>query len=239
MAGDISRPAAATSSCPKTFKLDADCRVQGGMTMGQKTLATLVTVLLAIALPATAHQKTVLDPDDSPGPLDIVAARHRHRTIDFYGPGVGGLRTSLIFKVVTYERWSYEAIDGGKQFIAFEIDRDRDGSIDRCIVVTSEIPAEGAALGFQAKIYKRCTYFDDPLVRSFGSENLSRPDEHSLRVILPKRAVLGRGVKSYASRAATSFEEQNQDSPCRAPEPHADGGYGACADFTRWKRHSF
>lgn len=207
--------------------------------MGQKTFATLLTVLLVITVPAAAHQKTVLDPDDSPGPLDIVAARHGHRTIDFYGPGGGGARTSLTFKLVTYETWSYEAIDGGKQFVTFEIDRDSDDTIDRCVVVTSQIPTKGAALGYEANVYKNCTYFDDPLVRSFGTENVRRPDQHSISVTIPKRPLLGRGVRSYTWRAVTSFEEQNQGSPCPAPEPHGDGGYGACADFTRWKKHSF
>lgn len=207
--------------------------------MRYRVLAVLAATSLLIVAPAGAHVKTVLDPDDSPGPMDIVAARHRHRTVDFYGPGVGGLRTSLIFKVVTYETWSYEAIDGGKQFVAFELDLDHDRRMERCIVVTSQIPTEGAALGFQANVYEGCNYFDDRLIRSFGTEHVSRGDEHSIRVSLPKRAVLGRGVKSYAWRAVTSFEEQNQNSPCPAPEAHGDGGYGACADVTRWSKHSF
>lgn len=208
--------------------------------MRHKVLAALLTLLCSIATPAVAHQKTLLDPDDSPGPLDLVAARHGHQTLDFYGPGGGGLRTSLIFRIVTYETWSYEAIGGwGKNFVAFEIDRDRDGRIDRCVVVTSQVPTDGAALGYQANVYKGCNYFDDRLIHSFGTENVRRPDEHSLRVTLPKRAVVGRRVKSYAWRAVTSFEEQNQNSPCPAPEDHADGGYGTCADLTRWNKHSF
>lgn len=207
--------------------------------MRLKAITVLVAAGSLLLSPAMAHERTLLDPDDSPGPMDLVATRHRHRAIDFYGPGVGGQRTSLIFKLVTYETWSYENISGGKQFVTFEIDVDRDDQIDRCVVVTSQTPTDGAAVGFQANVYAGCNYFDDRLVRSFGSENVRRNDEHSIRVSLPKRAVLGRGVKSYAWRAASSFEEQNQNSACPAPEPHGDGGYGACVDFTRWKRHSF
>lgn len=199
--------------------------------------AIAVAVFVGTMTPTIAHQQAKLDADDSPGPLDLVAAQHRHRTIDFHGPGVGSLRTSLTFRVVTYETWSYEAIGGGKNFVAIEVDVDRDRKTDRCIVVTSQTPTEGAALGYQANIYEGCNYFDDRLIRSFGTENVRRPDEHSIRVILPKRAAVGRGVKSYGWRAVTSFEEQNQNSPCPAPDPHGDGGYGACADFSGWKTH--
>jgi hypothetical protein len=110
--------------------------------------------------------------------------------------------------------------------------------MERCIVITAQIPQEGEALSYQVNVYEGCNYFDDRLIRSFGTEKVKRRDEHSIAVTLRKRAVLGPGVTSFRWRAVTSFEEQRQDAACPAPEPHGDGGYGACADFTRWKRHS-
>lgn len=199
--------------------------------------AIAVAVLVGTMTAGIAHEQTKLDPDDSPGPLDLVATQHRHRTIDFHGTGPGRLVTSLTFKVVTYETWSYEAIGGGRNFVAFEIDVDLDRKMDRCIVVHSQTPTEGAARGYEVNVYEGCNYFDDRLIRSFGTENVRRPDEHSIRVVLGRRAALGPGVKSYGWRAVTSFEEQNQDGPCPAPDPHGDGGYGTCADFTGWKTH--
>lgn len=203
--------------------------------------AAAFAMVLITSVPAAGHPRAVLDGDDSDGPLDLAGAQHNHQTIAWSGIGTGGMATSVRFKLATYERWTYEAIEGSiKRWVGVEIDLDNDRKVDRCLMVRAHVPPDGtAALGYSVTIYKGCNYFDDRLVKSYGSDQVSRPDEHSIRVHVPKKALLGRGVKTYRWRALTSFEEQRQNSACSEPEDHADGGYGTCVDFTRWKRHSF
>jgi hypothetical protein len=145
-------------------------------------------------------------------------------------------------KLITYETWEHTAIAGGKNFAGFEFNLDGDAGIERCAIVDSQDAQEGGGEGkteYEVRIYEGCNYFDDKLIRSYESGHAGRPDAHSLRVTVPRRVLLGRGVKSYRWRAVTSFQEQDQSSPCPAPDPHGDGGYGTCADFTKWTRHSF
>lgn len=190
----------------------------------------LLTALIG-ASPATAHEQTVLDQDDSDGPLDIVAARQRHaRVTEVQTHPEKEIRyIELRYRIVTYEKWERSIVSGGHNFISFEFNLDRDRTIERCLVITN---SEHEMLG---RIYKNCTYFDDELV---AMASVGRRDKHSLDVAFPRR-MLGKSIKKWRWRAVTSFEEQDQSSACPAPEPHGDGGYGACTDFTKWARHSF
>jgi hypothetical protein len=209
-------------------------------------LATLaVASLLLLAPTAFGHTKTALDPDDTSGPLDIVAARHGHETYtisETHTTAPDRHQTKVRLKLITYETWEHTAIAGGKNFAGFEFNLDGDAGIERCAIVDSQDAQEGGGEGkteYEVRIYEGCNYFDDKLIRSYESGHAGRPDAHSLRVTVPRRVLLGRGVKSYRWRAVTSFQEQDQSSPCPAPDPHGDGGYGTCADFTKWTRHSF
>ena len=195
----------------------------------------LVAVLVA---PASGDTQTVLDPDDTPSPMDIVATRHRHARRDTAATPGHRTRERLWFRIVTYEPWSYEAIDDHEQFITFEINEDRDDKIERCLVVRAHTPEDEGALGYSASIYERCIYFDDDrLIASYGTEHVARSDSHSLSVHVPKRALLGKGGRSYRWRVATAFTDPNPGTSCSEPDPHGDGGYGTCHDFSRWKRH--
>ena len=196
------------------------------------------SLLVALAVPAAGDSQTVLDSDDSESPTDVVAARHRHARRDTAATPGHRTRERLWFRIVTYEAWSHEAIDGHEQFITFEINKDQDDEIERCVVVRAHTPGEAASLGYSASIYERCIYFDDDkLVASYGTEHVTRPDTHSLRVHVPKRALLGQADRAYRWRAATAFTDENPGTPCSEPDPHHDGGYGECHDFTRWVRH--
>ncbi len=190
-----------------------------------------------MATPAAAHQETVLDEADTAGPLDIVAARDWDRkfTIVSTHPQSSKRIREFVLKLVTYEPWENTAITGGKNFISFEFNLDEDDTIERCIVVRAHTEPDGAPGRPEATVYRGCNYFDDRSIRDAG--RVSRQDEHSLRVTILKRKFLPRGVRSFAWRAVTSYEEQPQSSECAAPEPHGDGGYGTCADFTSWQRH--
>ncbi len=192
-------------------------------------VAASALVSLALLAPtAAAHPQTALDTDDSPGPLDTVAARVSDKQSDETG------RRYFELRLVTYEEWSDATVGGGKNFIAFEFQTDKDELIDRCLVITQR-EVEPDVFALEANVYRECNYFNSDRVS--GTQLITRPDQHSVDISIGRRALLGRGVRAYRWRSVTSFEEQQQSSECAAPEPHGDGGYGACADFTRWIRH--
>ncbi len=191
----------------------------------------VVTLALICGSVATgmAHDQTLLDDDDSPGPLDIVAARQRHRvfTEAQSHPRNEYQVVELRYKVITYEKWEREIVSGNHNFISIEFNLDDDAVIERCLVITN---SEHEMLG---RMYRNCIYFNDELV---GSASVSRRDKHSLNTSFARR-LLRKGITKWKWRAVTSFEEQSENSPCPAPEPHGDGGYGSCVDFTAWQRH--
>lgn len=194
----------------------------------RKRIQSAVMVLVAVvmsALPAFAHGQTVLDKDDSDGPLDLVAAEQRHQSGDVKG---------LKLRLVTYEVWDSATLGGGHQFVSFEFNLDADPAIERCLVITNQ-EVEPGAFALRGHIYKNCKYFNDEQI---GSTSLvSRPDQHSVRVSIPRKAMLPRSADVYKWRAVSSFEEDDPQSACPSPQPHGDGGYGVCSDFTAWQRH--
>ena len=194
-----------------------------------RKLAAACLLLLVIQGSAAAHTTTVLDGDDSPGPLDAVAARHRDLRDD----------RTIRLKLVTYETWTYKAISGNVwNFITFEIDLDRDDVADRCAVVRAHTPTDGAALGYSVVVYRECTYFLDEVIAEYGMDNIEIPDAHSIAVEVPRRVLVGKRADSYRWRAVTSHQDdQDGEGSCPPPNPHGDGGYGTCTDVTAWKRH--
>lgn len=188
-----------------------------------RAAATLVAVFLMTAS-ASAHSRTTLDKDDVAGPLDIVATKQSHEET-----GVRGLTLRLI----TYETWDSDTLGGSHQFVSFEFNLDSDSAIERCLVITNQ-EVEPGAFALRGDVYKNCKYFDDERI---GSTSLvTRPDQHSVKVNIRKRLLVPKGSGAYRWRAASSFEEQDQNSACAAPDPHGDGGYGTCKDLTSWSR---
>lgn len=185
-----------------------------------KIILAPVLALMVLASPALAHTQTRLDGDDSAGTLDLMAARHKHR----------GSPKNLMLKLVTYEKWQQL---GDMTFVSFEFDKNDDGQPERCL----DIGLDGT---LQATMYKGtfagCVQqFEQQQV---GSRLASRPDQHSVKVTIPK-TWLGGNSKVYRWRAATSFE-QERHAECSPPENlPPERRYGTCVDFTRWKRHSF
>ena len=182
-------------------------------------------VILVLLAPATfGHTQTRLDPDDSPSPLDIVAARHSHRTTDS-----GGI--ILTFRVVTYETWEDSLLEG-PGVIAVEFNLPGGNPVDRCLLVRKREVRPGF-FRLQGRMYARCIFFEDLV----GVTNkVTRSDEHSLRVSLPIR-LLGKTVDAYRWRMVTAYEDENSEE-CQPPDPHGDGGYGACTDVSAWTRHA-
>lgn len=119
-------------------------------------------------------------------------------------------------------------------FLSLEFDKNGDGNPERCL----DIGRDGS---LKAQMY-RDSFFgcviqaDENKVGDGALAN--RPDEHSVKVTIPKRW-LGRNSKVYRWRAATSFEEDGH-ADCAPPENvPPERRYGTCVDFTRWRRHSF
>lgn len=183
-------------------------------------LFVLSRVLLAaigvglLGIPASAHTTTVLDPDDSPGPLDTVASRAKHDT------------TFATFKLITYETWSSDRVEGGNNFITIEFDFDADRQPDRCFDVTSP---DGASLVGQMYTVGCALVLGDPKGPPLP---VARPDNHSLKAEIPRR-LIGKDRRSYRWRTVTSFEAADY-SGCPKPEsPPPESRYGVCKDFTR------
>ena len=178
----------------------------------------LVLLVLAIGLSsaASAHPLTVLDDDDSPGPLDIVAARLRHP------------RRGYVLHLRTYEPWSNSTLDGHKNYVGFEFDFDSDGFSDRCVIVRFDVPEDEGPTAIHGGVY-------GPGCVSELSDRpgaVSRPDDHGFTVRTPRRWIPRR---NFLWRALTSYEEEGHPD-CYidiGPEPR----HGSCADFTRWKAH--
>ncbi len=201
------------------------------------TKATAIAGLITLAATAAAfgHVQTSLDEDDSPGGLDLVAGRQRDRVyyIVSLHPKKTSRHTEIVLKLVTYEEWHSLGGSLGMTFVGFEFDTDGDEEFDRCI----KIGADGTMKAHMYKsVFSGCVLGSDDA--RIGSRRTRRPDDHSIKVIIPKRW-LGRGLDSYRWRAVTSFEEEGHPD-CPPPDPRPpERQYGACLDVTRWAKHNF
>lgn len=162
-----------------------------------------------------ARPQTALDPDDSPGPLDTVAARHR------------GEDATLTLKLVTYEAWGVEALSGIDSFITFEFDFDADAAPDACLDVDTRdgvtLVGEMYTVGCQLV----------PGNPAGPPVPVTRPDDHGIVASIPRRWVARRGA--YAWRSVTSFDDDGHEA-CPSPvTPPPERRYGTCQDFTRWR----
>ena len=190
-------------------------------------IGVLVTLLSSVAQPATGHLDVVFDDDDTSGPLDLVYTTLRDRKTE-----TGRI---LTLRGTTYERWRSSVLDqgSGKRWISFEFNLERDETRERRIFVTHD---EGELI---ARMFG--PGFGDPYFtnsRFIGRADVLRPDGHSVKITF-RRRMLGKGVRSFRWLATASYEEWGQFAEtCPVPEPHGDGGYGVCRDFTKQTRHS-
>ena len=181
--------------------------------------AVVALLVVVLAAAASGHTQTRLDPDDTAGPLDIVVARNSH------GPTETGVK--LGFRLVTYETWAFG--DDHKS-ISVEFNLDRDGAIERCAVVSRRF-VDGA-LRLRADVYKDCTEYGAE-ERVGGTGDVTRPDQHSLRLSFNKR-LLGNNVRAYKWRMVTGYgDPESEECRLRAPVSR----YGSCSDFSTWAGH--
>lgn len=198
----------------------------------RRTIAIICLVLIVLPGSAHARTQTVLDPDDTDGPLDTVAARHRPYKL-WVGTSHGEFTVPVIrLRLVTYEKWLPELLADDRNFISFEFNRDADANIERCLVV------KGSGSGLTSQLFKNCLYMNDQPVTDSQEAFRAGGDEHVVEVDMGRRQIAGKKSR-YWWRSVTSFETPEQNSACPAPTPLADGGYATCTDATRWTKHSF
>lgn len=186
------------------------------------TFVVIASLGLLFVPPAWSHTQTLIDRDDTPSPLDTVAVRHWHR--------VSGDRNeaSLVFKLVTYETWDSSVLGHSfENFISFEFDENLDGRPERCF----DIQLKGESLKGRMYTGFGCVAHASAVGSAIP---VARPDEHSVKVNIPKHLV-GRKVSRYRWRSATSFEQQDHPE-CASPEQlPPERRYATCVDRTGWK----
>lgn len=199
--------------------------------MRSKTVAVVIALAAfgVLATPADAHQRVVLDGDDTSGPFDMVAVRMNHLYVGETHPE----RTWRIleFRLITYGTWTNDALTGIDTHITFEFDLDKDEDVDRCLVIQRS--ADGRLEGQMYSV--GCEFV---LGKPVGKpQDVRRRDEHSLEIDFRPR-LLGEDVTTFRWRAVTSYDREG-DSECPQPDPlPPERRYATCTDFTRWQGHS-
>jgi hypothetical protein len=194
-----------------------------------KSLGALVLVgMLLVSVSGGAHERIVLDPDDTSGPLDIAAVRMVHAS------GLAKL------KVVTYETWADSALSGDVNYIRFDLDRPSKTGHSRCIIVHRDPAQDQKPARWKGTLFKACGPFP------FGGETtgrveVTRPDAHSLIAkarwsrIWKARVV---GKETIRFRAFTSFEDASTPGCEPSDPPPPEHFSGPCFDTTRWRKHA-
>ena len=154
-----------------------------------------VSVIMSSGL-AYADTNTQLDPDDSPGRFDIVAARHGHRTT------ADGKRL-LKHRVVTYETWESLTLARKNTYFLFRFAGDFQ---DRTVRVTATDNGKLVAIMVAGK------------GRTIGKVAVGRPDKHSLTIAFPRR-FLGESVHRYRWLVGSSYQADPRGTKCGPPGP--------------------
>lgn len=166
-----------------------------------------LTLIAAVPTPVLANKKTVTDPDDVNGEIDIQAVSHGH-----------GSNRTLVHRVEMFEEWLSSDLEPEESWIALLFDIDRDNFNDNRYLRIDYSEEEGL---YADMYYQGISGPGEPI----GEVRVSRPDERSVKVRFPKRFIKKR-LKVYRWRAITSFED---DGECSS-EPDS-GDQGGCLDY--------
>jgi len=195
------------------------------------TRVALVLLCLLVSLPtASAHNQTILDDDDTSGPLDIAAAKYGHECVEYLVNGHARCtKYHLTFKVVAYEEWENTDLFGEFKFIVIEfVRRKRGGATDEMCYYVEPDP-DG---GLRGQMYDIC--WPSPAQPVKRERPVRRVDGHSIRGIIPK-GFLGKKLARYRVRAVSSWEEEG-DADCDPGPTPPEKVYGTCTDETDWSR---
>ncbi len=191
--------------------------------------AVVLSMIVILGAPITSHARTTLDPDDTSGPLDVVAVRAKQ----FFHARTHPNRewAVLNLKLITYETWDNSHLAGIDSHITFEFDLDGDDRPDRCMEIR-----QGEDGNLDGQMYSAgCDFL--PREPVGGLRHARHPDDHTLEIDF-RNSLIGKRVKSFRWRAATSYDEED-DPQCPRPETlPPERRYATCTDFTRWTRHS-
>ena len=141
--------------------------------------------------PVAANMRTVKDPDDTSGRLDVKVLSHRHAR-------QGGV---LIHRLGTHHNWRDSRLRGPRNYIYiwFSTDKEdryaekrividfRDGELRAWIESYQEF-SDGAGVGPARRIRVR------------------RPNRHSVSVLFSKKALVGERGGKYGWSASTAFK---------------------------------
>lgn len=130
-----------------------------GLPRGGHSGSVAAAIFLATAGPAFANTKTISDPNDRPGPLDIRSASHGH----------SGARVT--HRISTFGAWSIGLLrPSTPNLFALEISTDSDPALERVVIISSRNGRMVADV------------FTVPGGSFVGSASASKPNARTLRV---------------------------------------------------------
>lgn len=178
----------------------------------RRVLVAICAAMLAAMLgaPASADRRVALDPDDSPGKLDIVAVVAKEI--------VKNGQVRLVYRIVTYEPWDTSLLPLGSNesdkhiYLLFRFD----GNF--AVIVGRNESGKLVAEMFNGR---------------HGSVRVRRPDAHSVLISFPRNFIK---TDAYRWRGITAFEDGS--SACPTTGTVADQtDPSSCPDRTRWFAH--
>ncbi|HYI44122.1 MAG TPA: hypothetical protein VE174_01500 [Actinomycetota bacterium] len=178
--------------------------------MKRWSLFLVTALLLGVPAPVSADKKSVPDPDDVNGALDIKAASHRH-----------GSKGKLVHIIVTHEDWEPSILAAEESWFAmlFDVDRDREDEFGENRYLKIDYSEEE---GLHAGMYSQG--FGGP-GEFIANVPVTKPNAASVRVVFPKK-LLARRIKEYRWRAIASYEDEAE---CASDEDSAE--QGGCLDY--------
>jgi hypothetical protein len=161
---------------PGSYHLEAraisEIECQGGNeTRFSRTLEKTVEV--------TDPAKTMNDPDDSAGALDIASLEQTQESSET------SATTEIVHRLTMFEAWSNDAL-AGNGYIEMYLDTDDDEDVER--ILTVDMDEQDSTLF--------ATMLDPFTGQSRGYARVRRPDDKTLEVSFPP-AMVAKGLRSY------------------------------------------
>ena len=159
--------------------------------MHRTSLVALVLALtvLVLAPAAVADMRTVEDPRDTPGRLDIRSVTHRH-TPD----------GKLVHRVEMYHRWRNRALRSRYSDIALYFNTDGDRWVERAVEIDYR----------DGRLVARMTRERNLEQEVLRRVRVRRVDQRTVKVIFGRHA-LRRGLESYRWSANTTYVNNTGD----------------------------
>jgi hypothetical protein len=149
-----------------------------------KVLARIFIVgILMLASVAHADTRTVPDPDDTGGPLDVMTITQRH--IETTQPG----QRLLVHSIEMYEPWDNSVLADSPNSMSIYFDIDGDLQVERELLIGAN--GDGSLGGIMFSLHPR-----GGRGRVRGFARVTRPDDRTVEVTFPK-VLLEKGITRY------------------------------------------